>query len=529
MFRINKLQCCAASIVAAFMMLSMNCFAVLSLEECGRESYQPYTFGDLAAARFAVYGLLGNEYRTPNPTAAAPLSRLEAVEFLRSAFGHEEDPAGSFPFTDVGEEYAGAVSWAYSNGIAGGCAPTLFGTYPVTEQAFVTMLLNAMGFRGQFTYAEAFSFAHSVGLSRPVGLSRTFSLGDAALYLQEALNMTLPGGTSMRVRMNIPLYMEDTPNRKQATFPANMNLYPASWEDAQAQVEMATRYLAQSITIYPDNWSADELFELYRQYVADMEQDDVWYVNRILDEYAVQPFLKTVDYDYELTDEQAGRFMEVMTALDEKWAGGYLSKQEYEQEIMTARVQNRFSAVQSLTLVTRYNEAWKLACDADNAFTLYADDALSRQADAFYRQYVAQASDDRDAIFKAKNAVVNKASYASSIRYENGYAVDPDEAHSITGFFQDGQIVCDGYAKVFQYLMHRAGVNCVVVFGSTISKECADNSSMDHAWNKVLLDGKWLNMDLCWDDTGWPGMFDLKDNDYYARYRHWLVTRTSLI
>ena len=517
----------SALIFMAALFLSTRSLAALSMDEHTKESWEPYTFGDLAAARFAVYGLLGDEYRTPNPTAAAPLSRPEAVKFLRSAFGHEEDPAGSFPFTDVGEEYASAVSWAYSNRIAGGCAPTLFGTYPVTEQAFVTMLLNAMGFRGQFTYAEAFSFAHSVGLSRPVGLSRTFSLGDAALYLQEALNMTLPGGTSMRVRMNIPLYMENTPERKQTTFPANMNLYPVSWEDAQAQMELATRYLPQSVTVYPDNWSTDELFDLYQQYVADSKKGNVWYVNRILDGYAIQPYLKTVDY--ELTDEQAGQFTEVMTALDEKWAGGYLSKQEYEQETMTARILNRFAAVQSLTLVIRYNEAWKLACDVDDAFTFFADETLSRQADAFYHQYVAEAASDRDAIFKAKNAVVNRASYARSVRYENGYAVYPDEAHSITGFFQDGQIVCDGYAKVFQYLMHRAGVNCVVVFGSTISKEYADNSSMDHAWNKVLLDGKWLNMDLCWADTGWPTTFDLKDNDYYARYRHWLVTHTDLL
>ena len=515
-----------ALIFIAALLLSGVSFAELSMNERERESWEPYTFGDIAAARFAVYGLLPDEYRTPNPKTAAPLSRPDAVKFLRSAFGNKTDSHRKIPFIDVDDEYADAVSWAYSNGIAGGCSPNLFGNYSVTEQAFVTMLLNALGFRGQFVYADAFTFAQSVGLSRPLGISNSFSLGDAALYLQQALGMSAANGISARIKMNIPARMEDAPDRKQTTFPANMNLYPVSLEDAQKQIELATRYLAQSVTIYPDNQSADELFELYLRYVEDSKKGDAWYVNRILDERAVQPYLKTMDY--ELTDEQYRRFMQVMGALDEKWADGYLSKREYEQETAIARIQNHFSVIRSLTLSICYNEAWELACDADDAFTVYADDTLSRNADSFYRQYVADADSEKDAVFKAKNAVISNASYAHALRYADGCAVYPKNAHSVIGFFKDGKIVCDGYAQIFQYLMHRADVPCVTVFGSTVSKRQADNFATDHAWNKVFLDGKWLNMDLCWADTGWPTTFDLKDNDYYARYRHWLVTHTAL-
>ena len=35
-------------------------------------------------------------------------------------------------------------------------------------------------------------------------------------------------------------------------------------------------------------------------------------------------------------------------------------------------------------------------------------------------------------------------------------------------------------------------------------------------------------MDVCWADTGWPTTFDLKDNDHYTQFRHWLVTHTGL-
>ena len=518
--RYPALMCIAA------ILLTGASFAAFSLEERERESYDPYTFGDIAAARFAVYGILGDEYRTPNSAAGAPLSRPEAVLLLWKTFGHEEDPAGRTPFTDVGDEYADAVSWAYTNGIARGCSDSLFGTYPVTEQAFVTMLLNALGYRGQFAYAEAFSFAQAAGLSRPVGLSNRFSLGDAALYLQQALEMTLPGGISMRVRMNIPLHMEDAPEREQAAFPASVILYPVSWEDAQTQIELATHYLPSTIQIRLDNWSAEGLFELYRQYVADAKAGNVWYVNRILDEYAIQPYVKL--RDYELTEEQTQLLLEAMRALDGKLAGGYLTRQEYDDETVVARIQNHFSELESLSLLIHYNEAWKLACDVDDAFLCYKDETVSRQADMFYHQFVAGALDARDAVFKAKNAIVRKACYADALRYADGWAVYSSDAHSITGFFKDGRIVCDGYAKVFQYLMHRAGVPCAVVFGSTMSKEAAENRIMDHAWNKVFVNDKWLNMDICWADTGWPDTFDLKSNDYYADCKHWLITHSAL-
>ena len=58
----------AASLPASAFAAEKN----LSLDYCERESTLPYTLGDLAAARFAVYGLLGDEYRTPQKIPQNP-------------------------------------------------------------------------------------------------------------------------------------------------------------------------------------------------------------------------------------------------------------------------------------------------------------------------------------------------------------------------------------------------------------------------------------------------------------------------
>ena len=470
-----------ALFLLASILLAVPALADLSLDQRQLETYEPYTLGDLAAARFAVYGLLPDVYRTPREDTAKPLSRLDAVTLLRDAFGYPDGELLNIPFKDVDEEYREAVSWAFSNGIANGCSETEFGTYHVTEQAFVTMLLNALGFQRKFTYAEAFDFAESVGLPRPLGISATFSLGDAMLYFQEVPQMTTANGKSMRLRMNIPASMEDAPDREQATFPAVVALCPVSIEDAVAQIELATHYLPDRVEVYSGALSVRDVKSLYEKFSSEEKDGDVWYVNRILEEYLYADF-RELPTRYELTDEQIANYDAAAGNLERRHDAGELSDEAFRDEMDTLRI-TWLTGGEAVTLRFIYNAAWELACDVDDAFRFFEDEELSRKADEFYRKYVARARGPKDAVYKAKSAIVDNAHYASSVGYENGYTRYPDDAHSIVGFFKDGAIVCDGYAKVFQYLMHRAGVPCVVCYGSAVSQADAEKGVTDHADN----------------------------------------------
>ena len=154
-----------------------------SMDRREKESILPYTFGDLAAARLAVYGILDERFRTPQPETAEPFSRLEAVELLWNAFGeaapekdseksnttddgeeyHSTARAVMGAFSDVPEAFTEQVSWAYRNGIAESLTDTEFGVYNTSETAFVSMLLNTMGYRGRFEDTQALHFAESIG------------------------------------------------------------------------------------------------------------------------------------------------------------------------------------------------------------------------------------------------------------------------------------------------------------------------------------------------------------------------------
>ena len=73
----------------------------------------------------------------------------------------------------------------------------------------------------------------------------------------------------------------------------------------------------------------------------------------------------------------------------------------------------------------------------------------------------------------------------------NNYEYDKEIYHSAYGFFYDYNAVCAGYTLTYSYLMKQLGIEC----------EYVSSSAMEHAWNKIKLDGKWYNVDLTFDNT----------------------------
>ncbi len=85
------------------------------------------------------------------------------------------------------------------------------------------------------------------------------------------------------------------------------------------------------------------------------------------------------------------------------------------------------------------------------------------------------------------------------------YVLDAENAHDLYGGLVNGEAVCDGYAKSLQYLLRKAGVQSYIAVG---------DGGGPHAWNYVLIDGQYYQVDLTWDDQGeelYHAYFNLTD------------------
>lgn len=108
---------------------------------------------------------------------------------------------------------------------------------------------------------------------------------------------------------------------------------------------------------------------------------------------------------------------------------------------------------------------------------------------SFYLNKVSGITDQRELALKLHDLLCENVIY-----YETGR-----RAHSPYGALVDGYAVCEGYARAYQLLMNRMGIECFMVDG--------ESQNEGHAWNYVKLNGSWVIMDVTWDDQNDSGGF----------------------
>lgn len=67
--------------------------------------------------------------------------------------------------------------------------------------------------------------------------------------------------------------------------------------------------------------------------------------------------------------------------------------------------------------------------------------------------------------------------------------------------FRSRKAVCEGFSQLYQHLAVLTGLKCQVIHGDA-KVELTDigrrNYILNHAWNSVLIDGKWILVDATW-------------------------------
>ena len=91
---------------------------------------------------------------------------------------------------------------------------------------------------------------------------------------------------------------------------------------------------------------------------------------------------------------------------------------------------------------------------------------------------------DLDKVIYLHDAVVERTTYGGTT----------DAKYIASGVFLEKKAVCAGYAKAFNILLHRVGIDATYVKGT----------SLNHGWSYVKLNGEWYHVDPTWDDTRSP-------------------------
>ncbi len=90
------------------------------------------------------------------------------------------------------------------------------------------------------------------------------------------------------------------------------------------------------------------------------------------------------------------------------------------------------------------------------------------------------------------------------VEYEFG-----NNHQTVYGALVEGEAVCAGYARLYQYLLNCAGIDAWSVNGKSVDQET--NEYISHMWTIMWLDGHCLYSDVTWDDQS-----DEKYHMYFA-------------
>ena len=460
------------TLTAVFMFLS--CAATAYADETSfsdtlwSNGYYDSSLGDMAGRRLYVYGLTDHygeeaeQMRDEQIDLASekPIYRLELAELLYRLCG-ESVPSAEIPFTDVPEECAEAVAWLYSTGVTRGISNELFGTGEVTRAQFLTMLSRLLSWEadlfgvswGDLQYEDRLiALAREKGLI-PAGVSvNGLTHGDVYLILFSLAEQQYPEKL--------------LPVRAEMSRPYKVFLDVASYLDAVEQIKLALKFAPAKIQVrFSQSCPGVDLKAFQEKYQAES-----------------CPFTAIINTsgnsNYNFCRESYFRF--------------------------TLSFQN-------------YAPAYLAEIDAADWLRCYEDTAYSRRLSEFWSAEIqplaAQSIGDYTKASAAQDLACRLASYDWS-EYEaiqnQGSGIHP-QTHTITGFLE-GSIVCDGYAKAYQWICRCLGLDCFVVYGQ--------GNGDSHAWNKVKVDGTWYNADVCWKDTGEGDYYFLKSDQHFQWNRH---------
>ena len=413
------------------------------------------TLGDMAGRRLYVYGIVDSFAEMPDNGTDADLylnASVAAGRLNAALYFYRmfgKEPLGECPFPDVPDEYKAAVAWLYEAGVIKGIGNNLFGVGSITEYQLLVMLSRYFDWETE-DRETLYGIAADYGLL-PKGLDEdVFSFGELYQILSSVLDRLAPERcVCVRQEMSIP---------------ARLDLTACSYEDAVEQIKEAVHYLPGAISLlFTENCLAED----------------------------ISTFL--LHFDWSEGDKE----LPIIGALDRSYLSPYRFSSYSERRF---RLQ-----------VKHYSEAFCFRADAQDWFRVYEDRNYSAALRAFENEYLFPLLDlenDYERISKAHDLLCSLASYDYSEYYHQARS----QSHKIFGLIENGEIVCDGYAKTFQWMLLFLGIDSYEVVGV--------GNRENHAWNKVLLDGKWYNVDTCWDDTGSDRFFLLKSDSFFEKHQY---------
>ena len=156
---------------------------------------------------------------------------------------------------------------------------------------------------------------------------------------------------------------------------------------------------------------------------------------------------------------------------------------------------------------TQYDSLGKVSIHIEKSYSKKQIQQIEEKVNELANQLIVSGDSDINNIRRIHDYIINHTIYDSDRSDYNITTYDSDIAY---GPLFQGYGICGGYTDAMELFLEEMGIKSYKI------------SSEQHVWNAVYIDGKWLHLDLTWDD---PVSSDGTD---YLYHKYFLIDTEEL-
>ena len=426
----------------------------------------------LASQRLHVYGIIDDVPENFDNK----MTRGETIKLIYNMIPGEKESSEA-PFADSVGEYKKYIDYFYSAGIVNGCTDGLF--HPeqsIKQHHFLYILLKS--FDSDVTFDNLDFKLAELGILK----INNFSAGSIYTLISDFIDAK---------------ELEYDAVRNQISLPAVIELDIYSVEDGINKLKKAFTFGPEKINIRYF-CGDDEIMEFYamvlrEQNISGWNPDGIFLFPEIFDSNIDNRF----SYSFPLEEDKNEEYYKYSNNLWFDYSSNNIGIHKY------LYLRNFYR------LLVQDNKTVGVFEDLKFERNIYVNANATNWIDCLGPEYEERTNkilsdvesfkglSDYEKIVKVNEYISNNASYDyEEMNRPDREQIDDynEESHSILGFINSKEIVCDGYSETFHWLMNYLDVLTICQNGRV--------DGVEHQWNKIMLDGKWYNIDVCWNDTG---------------------------
>lgn len=405
------------------------------------------------------------------------INRLQGAALFIRLMGEEEEALSEnnpHPFQDVPTGWASPyVGQMYEQGYSNGVSEKDYGTGGMTADQFAAYVLRALGYQessGDFVWSQSLKTLRSLHIITAEDYSRisrgNFTRDHAVRLSSAALDASMKGQTKTLYEKlldqgAIQQYSNKMPDPVISGTPV------ASYDDMTRVFQRMRANLQYSATLTTQGVSLGDI-KNWLDSIVQTSAADVWGWN------LVSTYMEDRNYP-------------IKVSIRWLYSDGY----EVSHSILYPGA--------SPELSTRNLE-------------------IRRVAEDFLSQYINPDMSDREKVKAVHDYLVRTVRYDSELTINlSPQSEDVSDSYMVYGALVNKVAVCDGYAKAFTMFMDILGIPSDRIVG--LSEQ--NNRSVNHAWNRVYLEGGWKYIDVTWDDP-------VPDRGNSVQYDYFLVTEEKM-